>query len=111
MFPLIRRSWEGSGRVYGYSKLGNELRNTTLVLPNRLDRQFEPAEPSMVWATDITYIRTHEGAVSGRPARSVLAPGGGLVNRGAHDPGRGDQRAAHGRMVTQADHRGDGAFE
>lgn len=59
--PLIRRSWEGSGRVYGYSKLGHDLWSTTLVLPNHLDRQFELAEPSEVWATDITYIRTHEG--------------------------------------------------
>ena len=63
MYPLIRRSWEGSGRVYGYSKLGNDLRNTTLVLPNYLDRQFEPAEPNKVWATDITYIGTHEGCL------------------------------------------------
>lgn len=30
-------------------------------MPNHLDRQFEPAEPNKVWATDITYIRTHEG--------------------------------------------------
>ncbi len=32
-----------------------------MVVPNHLDRQFEPAEPNMVWAPDITYIRTHEG--------------------------------------------------
>ena len=31
------------------------------VVPNHLDRQFEPVEPNKVWATDITYIRTHEG--------------------------------------------------
>ena len=93
---LISRSWEGSGRVYGYRKVGKDLRDMgercgkhrvarlmrlagqrshtgykrrpgkyggrpAVVVPNHLDRQFEPAEPNMVWATDITYIRTHEG--------------------------------------------------
>ena len=93
---LISRSWEGSGRVYGYRKVGKDLRDMgercgkhrvarlmrlagqrshtgykrrpgkyggrpAVVVPNHLDRQFEPVEPNKVWATDITYIRTHEG--------------------------------------------------
>src|SRR6218665_751442 len=29
--------------------------------PNRLERQFNVAEPNKVWVTDITYIRTYEG--------------------------------------------------
>jgi putative transposase len=32
-----------------------------LVAPNYLQRQFDVQEPNRVWATDITYIRTHEG--------------------------------------------------
>jgi len=31
------------------------------VAANLLDRQFDVTEPDTVWATDITYIRTHEG--------------------------------------------------
>ena len=27
MSALISRSWEGSGRVYGYRKVGNDLRD------------------------------------------------------------------------------------
>lgn len=29
--------------------------------PNRLQREFTVAQPDLVWVTDITYIRTHEG--------------------------------------------------
>ena len=32
-----------------------------VVADNALDRQFEVAAPDMVWVTDITYIKTHEG--------------------------------------------------
>jgi putative transposase len=32
-----------------------------LVAPNHLQRQFDVQVPNRVWATDITYIRTHEG--------------------------------------------------
>ena len=32
-----------------------------VVAPNHLQRQFTVAEPNHSWATDITYIRTHEG--------------------------------------------------
>lgn len=32
-----------------------------VVVPNHLDRQFEPAEPIKVWSTNISYIRTHDG--------------------------------------------------
>jgi len=31
------------------------------IAPNRLDRQFAPAEPDRTWACDITYIPTDEG--------------------------------------------------
>jgi len=32
-----------------------------VVAPNRVQRQFDVAEPNRVWITDITYIRTFEG--------------------------------------------------
>lgn len=32
-----------------------------VVAPNRLQQQFDVAEPNLAWVTDITYIRTHEG--------------------------------------------------
>lgn len=33
----------------------------SIVTPNRLQRQFNPAAPNERWATDIMYIRTREG--------------------------------------------------
>lgn len=32
-----------------------------VIAPNRLEQQFDVAEPNRAWVTDITYIRTHEG--------------------------------------------------
>lgn len=32
-----------------------------IVIPNILDRQFNPSMPNQAWVTDITYIKTHEG--------------------------------------------------
>lgn len=32
-----------------------------VVAPNQLQQQFDVEAPNRVWATDITYIRTHEG--------------------------------------------------
>jgi putative transposase len=32
-----------------------------VIAPNRLQQQFDIAEPNRVWVTDITYIRTHKG--------------------------------------------------
>jgi putative transposase len=32
-----------------------------VVAPNTLDRAFNVPEPNRVWASDITYVRTHEG--------------------------------------------------
>ncbi|WP_157726231.1 hypothetical protein [Xanthomonas citri] len=33
----------------------------TGVNPNLLDRQFDVTEPDTAWASDFTFIRTHEG--------------------------------------------------
>ena len=63
----------GANRVYrlmrlaglkaqvGYRKPRHRGGMAHAALPNRLDRQFNPAEPDQAWVTDITYIRTHEG--------------------------------------------------
>jgi putative transposase len=88
---LIRRAGSGSGKVYGYRKLADDLRDQgeqgarlaslagilaqigykrrpgryggkpAVVAPNTLDRQFEVDAPDKVWATDVTDIKTHEG--------------------------------------------------
>jgi putative transposase len=64
----------GKHRVYRLMK-SEELRSQTgyrrrrgrhggrpaVVAPNRLQQQFDVAEPNQAWVTDITYIRTHEG--------------------------------------------------
>jgi putative transposase len=105
---LIRQAWSESGKVYGYRKLADDLRDQgeqvsenrvarlaglagiaaqvgykrrpgryggkpAVVATNTLDRQFGVDAPDKVWgepvsaigprtmASDITYIRTHEG--------------------------------------------------
>ena len=93
---LIRQAWTDSGKVYGYRKLHDDLRDQgegcsenrvarlsslagiaaqigykrrpgryggkpAVVADNTLDRQFEVDVPDLVWVTDITYIKTHEG--------------------------------------------------
>lgn len=93
---LAHQSWLESGRVYGYRKICNDLRDLgercgkhrvarlmlqagwksqtgytrrpgfrsgkpAVVAPNHLKRAFDVAKPNMVWVTDITYIRAHEG--------------------------------------------------
>lgn len=45
----------------GYRKPRHKSGEAHVVVPNRLQRQFEPKEPDQVWVTDITYIRTYEG--------------------------------------------------
>lgn len=45
----------------GYRKPRYKSGEAHVVVPNRLQRQFEPEAPDQAWVTDITYIRTHEG--------------------------------------------------
>jgi len=46
----------------GYGrKPGHKGGKPSVVAPNQLKRQFDPAQPNQVWVTDITYIDTHEG--------------------------------------------------
>ena len=93
---LIQQAWADSGKVYGYRKLHDDLRDAgetcsenrvarlaslagvtaqigykrrparyggkpAVVADNTLDRQFEVDMTALVWVTDITYIKTHEG--------------------------------------------------
>jgi len=45
----------------GYRRPRHRSGEAHVVVPNRLQRQFNPDTPDEVWVTDITYIRTHEG--------------------------------------------------
>lgn len=45
----------------GYRSPRARKGETSIVTPNRLQRQFNPEAPDERWVTDITYIRTHEG--------------------------------------------------
>ena len=46
----------------GYSKRRSHYSGKpSVVAPNTLNRQFDPAGPNQVWVTDITMIRTYEG--------------------------------------------------
>lgn len=97
---LIEEAWRESGKVYGYRKLHDDLRDQgetcslnrvarlaslagiraqigykrrpgsyggrpSVVVDNRLDRQFDVEVPDKAWVTDITYIRTGEGFAYG----------------------------------------------
>ena len=46
---------------YGRRRPGSYGGAAHNVVANILDRQFDVAAPNLVWVTDITYIRTHEG--------------------------------------------------
>ncbi|PIW60367.1 IS3 family transposase [Shewanella sp. CG12_big_fil_rev_8_21_14_0_65_47_15] len=52
---------EGLKAQVGYRKPRYRKGDSHIVVPNRLQRQFNPVTPDEVWVTDITYIRTHEG--------------------------------------------------
>ena len=53
---------EGIRSQTGYRRRsGGRGCKPAVVAPNHLKRQFTPEGPNQSWATDITYIRTHEG--------------------------------------------------
>ena len=53
---------EGIRSQTGYRRRsGGRGCKPAVVAPNHLNRQFTPDGPNQSWATDITYIRTHEG--------------------------------------------------
>lgn len=44
----------------GYRKPRHRSGESHIVVPNRLQRQFNPESPDKSWMTDINHIRTHE---------------------------------------------------
>jgi putative transposase len=52
---------EGLRAQVGYRKPRHRGGDCHVVVPNKLQRQFDPSGPDQAWATDITHIRTHEG--------------------------------------------------
>lgn len=58
---LIKQFWLESGGMYGYRRPRHRGGESHVVVPNRLNREFNPAAPDEAWVTDITHVRTHEG--------------------------------------------------
>ncbi len=52
---------EGLRAQVGYRKPRHRGGEAHVVVPNKLQRQFDPDGPDQAWVTDITHIRTHEG--------------------------------------------------
>jgi putative transposase len=52
---------EGLKAQVEYLKPRHLRGDSHIVVPNRLQRQFNPKSPYESWVTDITHIRTHEG--------------------------------------------------
>lgn len=52
---------EGLRAQVGYRKPRHRGGESHVVVPNKLQRQFDPMAPDEAWVTDITHIRTHEG--------------------------------------------------
>jgi putative transposase len=51
----------GLRALHGYRTRRWEVGKPAVLTPNLLKRQFDPTQPNMAWATDITYIRTWQG--------------------------------------------------
>jgi len=60
VYRLMRQAALRSQTGY-HRRPGRRSGQAAVVAPNRLQQQFDVAEPNRVWVTDITYIRTHEG--------------------------------------------------
>ncbi len=59
VYRLMRSA--GLKAQVGYRKPRYCKGDSHVIIPNRLQRQFNLLVPEEVWVTDITYIRTHEG--------------------------------------------------
>ena len=59
VYRLMRS--EGLKAQVGYRRPRHRGGESHIVVPNRLQRQFNPMAPDEAWVTDITHIRTHEG--------------------------------------------------
>jgi putative transposase len=51
----------GLRALHGYRTRRWEVGKPAVLTPNLLKRQFDPTQPDVAWATDITYIRTWQG--------------------------------------------------
>ena len=51
----------GLRALHGYRTRRWEVGKPAVLTPNLLERQFDPTQPDMAWATDITYIGTWQG--------------------------------------------------
>lgn len=52
---------EGLRAQVGYQRPRHRSGESHIVVPNRLNREFNPTTPDDAWVTDITHVRTHEG--------------------------------------------------
>ncbi|EAP7571580.1 IS3 family transposase [Salmonella enterica] len=59
VWRLMKRA--GIKAQVGYRSPRARKGEDSIVVPDRLQRQFNPDAPDERWVTDITYIRTHEG--------------------------------------------------
>jgi len=59
VYRLMRAA--GLRAQIGYRRPRHRSGQAHVVVPNRLQRQFNPGTPDEAWVTDITHIRTHEG--------------------------------------------------
>ncbi len=59
VYRLMRA--EGLRSQTGYRRRSGRYGKPATVAPNHLNQKFDVAAPNLVWVTDITYIRTHEG--------------------------------------------------
>lgn len=51
----------GLRALHGYRTRRWAVGKPAVLTPNLLQRQFDPTQPNVAWATDITYIRTWQG--------------------------------------------------
>ena len=85
----------------GYRSPRARKGETSIVTPNRLQRQFNPEAPDERWVTDITYIRTHEGCCIWLWLLiPVLAQSYWLVNAAPDDKGYCPECTSDGRVAT-----------
>jgi putative transposase len=59
VYNLMRA--EGLKSQSGYKRRKGAYGSPAVAAANRVQQQFDVAEPNRVWVTDITYIRMHEG--------------------------------------------------
>ncbi len=93
---------EGLKAQVGYRKPRSRKGDSHIITPNRLQLHFNPLVPDEAWVTDITYIRTHEGAVFGCGCGIVLAQSRWLVDAFSNSQRYCAERIADGRVATSA---------